>query len=201
MAKVDYKGIYDKAIEHLTQLMEKREDLEIQRDHLDRQISVVKQLVYNAATYIAENPSLDYPELFPGVPGLMMPISDLGFTGGIRKVLSNAGTNWLSPVMVRDGLKGVGYEIKSRNILPSIHTVLKRLEQNKEAESKDVEGRTWYRWNPAAPKYQEPVVTMQEVSTAMDYVLGKLLDSPEQPFKPTTKKSAGAKKKSSVRKR
>lgn len=200
MAKVDYKGIYDKAIEHLTQLMEKREDLEIQRDNLDKQITVVKQLVNNAATYIAENPSLDYPELFPGLPGLMAPISDVGFTGGIRQILSNATPNWMSPVMVREKLKSVGYDNKSKNILPSIHTVLKRLEQSKEAESKDIEGRTWYRWNPAAPKYQEPVVTMQEVNTALDYVLGKIFDSTEQPSK-STKKSAGGKKKSSARKR
>jgi len=180
MATVDYKTIYDTAIEHLTQLMEKREELELRRDFLDKQISVVKELIYNAATYIAENPSRDYPELF-GSPGLMAPISDIGFTGGIRKILSNAGTNWLSPVMVRDGLKGVGYENKSKNILPSIHTVLKRLEENKEVESKDIEGRTWYRWNPAAPKYQEPIITMEDATTALDYVLGKLAEAAKEP--------------------
>ena len=42
MARVDYKPIYDKAIEHLQQLMERREELDIQRDTLDKQIRVVK---------------------------------------------------------------------------------------------------------------------------------------------------------------
>jgi hypothetical protein len=191
MASVDYKTIYDTAIAHLTQLMEEREELELRRDSLDKQISVVKDLIQTASAYIAENPSMDYPELFPGLPGLMAPISDLGFTGGIRKILSSA-TDWMSPVMVRGKLQSVGYANKSKNILPSIHTVLKRLEQNNEVESKDVEGRTWYRWNPAAPKYQEPVVTMQEATAVLDYVLGKILESSKKPSRPK-KKAAGVK--------
>ena len=50
------KTIYDTAIEHLTQLMEKREELELRRDSLDREISVVKELIFTASAYVAENP-------------------------------------------------------------------------------------------------------------------------------------------------
>jgi hypothetical protein len=166
MANIDYKAVFDKGIGQLKTLMERREKLEIERDNLEWEISLSRQLVEAVAVYCAENPHLEYPELFPGQNSRWGPASEVGFTDGIRKVLATTAPGWITAVMIRTALPKAGYEIESKNILPSIHTVLKRLVEKKEVESKSEEGRLWYRWNLPVPTTR----TLPDYLQPMDWI-------------------------------
>lgn len=143
MDATDYKHVYQKALSELSDLMEKREVLEIDLEQLDSRIGEVRQGITALLPLAKENPYSARPDLFPELDSIA---PDLGLTDAIRRVLSLSAPNYISPVGVRAGLEATGYEIKSKNILPSIHTILKRLD-GKDVISKDVDGRTWYRWN------------------------------------------------------
>lgn len=71
-----------------------------------------------------------------------------------RAVLKKA-TNPLTPVEVRDELKVLGYDIaKHKNIMASVHSVLKRLAESdsKEVASKDTKEGARYWWVGERPK-------------------------------------------------
>jgi hypothetical protein len=94
----------------------------------------------------------DNPFLFPDE---YSDNTDVGLTDGIRQVLSSHEEAYLSPVFIRDRLADVGFDIKThKNILASIHTVLRRLQRKGEAVPFIKEGRTAYRWVPKKKEQQ-----------------------------------------------
>jgi len=190
MDAADYKIVYEKALSELSDLMDRREQLDIERDSLDGRIREIRQGVEALAPLAKENPRATHSDLFPEAE---TPTADIGLTDAIRTVLSNTAPNWLTPVGIRTGLSAAGYEIKSKNILPSIHRTIKRLE-GKEIESKDIEGRTWYRWS--APPYQSPKSGDPTIDNIGWYqaeqrkaAIRKALEGSSQPSELTPKKS------------
>lgn len=141
-----YREPYDNALAELGALMDRLEELDVERDGLVTRIGEVQEGALGLAPLVKENPVETHPELFPDrseVGG-----ADLGLTDAIRRVLANSNPKRLTPVGVRTGLAAIGFQTQSKNILPSIHTVLKRLEKSNEIVSKTEEdGRTWYSWN------------------------------------------------------
>src|SRR5205807_5956867 len=103
-------------------------------------------------------PWSEHPEWFPETE-----TPDVGLTGAVRRVLQSDVERFFSPVEVRDGLKGVGYEIKSKNILPSIHNTLKRLYKMESADTEDVEGKTCYRWKGEIPQIDQTFSTLKAI--------------------------------------
>lgn len=140
-----YREPYDNALAELGALMDRLEELDIERDGLITRIGEVREGATGLAPLVKENPVETHPELFPDHSGAG---ADLGLTDAIRRVLANSNPKRLTPVGVRTGLAAIGFQTQSKNILPSIHTVLKRLEKSDEITSKTEEdGRTWYKWN------------------------------------------------------
>jgi len=167
-----YREPYDNALAELGALMDRLEELDIERDGLVTRIGEVQEGALGLAPLVKENPVESHPELFPDLSEVGG--ADLGLTDAIRRVLANSAPKRLTPVGVRTGLAAIGFQTQSKNILPSIHTVLKRLEKNKEIASKTEEnGRTWYVWNgpthtppsrilPMSSLFRRTVPTMEE---------------------------------------
>lgn len=139
-----YKETFDAAIAELTELMRKREMLENSREMLNARIAKVRRGVLALSPLVGEEPTgveNKYPHLFPE---LIPP--DIGMTDAIRKVLQSAGT-FLTPVGVRTELKTTGYDTdRYKNVLASIHTVLKRLAESGEVETEITNDVMAYKW-------------------------------------------------------
>ena len=155
-AKYDsiYREPYEASLKELADLMDRLEAIDIERDGLVTRMSEVREGIAALASLVKENPAETHPELFPDESESA---ADMGMTDAIRRVLANAKPKKLTPVGVRTGLAAIGFKTDSKNILPSIHTVLKRLEKNGEISSKiEEDGRTWYQWS--GPTYNSPTM-------------------------------------------
>lgn len=141
---VNYRKTLEAALEELTTLMAERETLDEKRDALHERIMKLRRAVRGLANLCdAGNVDAEYPHLFPDE----WSDGDVGLTDAIRKVLSSHEEAYLSPVFIRDRLADVGFDIKThKNILASIHTVLKRLQRQGEAAPVLREGRSVYKW-------------------------------------------------------
>jgi len=165
-----YREPYEKALSELEYLIDRLEQIDVERDAVITRISEVREGIAAFAPLVKENPAETHPELFPDESDVG---ADLGLTDAIRKVLANSNPKKLTPVGVRTGLAAIGFQTKSKNILPSIHTVLKRLEKNNEISSKTEEdGRTWYKWDgpsralPSLPLPIRRVATQEQIEAA-----------------------------------
>lgn len=136
-----YKPSYDQAMEELTQLRNELESIEKRREDAKKRMSELKQVILALAPLCDETPWEDYPDIFPEVGGL---------SNATKQVLRQppVGGAWIDPGEVRNRLGNFGYEIKSKNILPSVHNVLKRLVAAGEVEVKPQGLRKIYRWKP-----------------------------------------------------
>ncbi len=148
MTAENYRPIYLAALKELTDLLAELESLDERRDRVDRRVIEVKQGVLALGSLCGEQPWVKYPGLFPE----MSVFASAGLTPSITTILSRPPGDWMSPVGVRDALKDVGYKGKSTNILPSVHTVLKRLFDAGKVETENRDGRTWYRWKGPVPR-------------------------------------------------
>lgn len=140
----DYRKTLDAALEELSILMAERETLDEKREVLHQRIVKLRGAVRGLAR-LCDIDDIDEEQrhLFPDE----WADTDVGLTDAIRQVLSSHGEAYLSPVFIRDRLGDVGFDIKThKNILASIHTVLKRLQRQGEAVPVNREGRTVYRW-------------------------------------------------------
>lgn len=148
MTADNYKPVYLAALKELTDLLAELETLDERRDKVDSRVADVKKGVLALGSLCGEQPWVKYPELFPE----MSMFASAGLTPSITTILSRPPGDWMSPVGVRDALKDVGYTGKSTNILPSVHTVLKRLFDAGKVETENRDGRTWYRWKGPVPR-------------------------------------------------
>jgi predicted nuclease with TOPRIM domain len=142
---VNYRQTLDSAIKELAELMEEREKLDERRETLHQRIVKLRRVAYGLASLCdVENIDDEHPSLFPNE---FSDNADVGLTDAIRQVLSSHEEANLSPVFIRDRLADVGFDIKThKNILASIHTVLKRLQRQGEVTPHIREGRTSYKW-------------------------------------------------------
>ncbi|HEX8494808.1 MAG TPA: hypothetical protein VF658_18340 [Pyrinomonadaceae bacterium] len=141
-----YTNVFNEAVQELSSLMDRRDELDNEREEIDTRIGQVREGVIALAPLCNVNPYVAYPELFPDLQ------ADIGLTDAIRSVLQLSSQSFLTPVGVRTGLKEAGFDISKKSILPSIHTVLKRLAKNGEVETEDRDGKTVYKWKVQGTK-------------------------------------------------
>ncbi len=140
----DYKAMLDKAVGELTEAQERRAELDAERDQLDARIAELKQGIIALGPLCGVIAQAKYADLLPEYS----PVLPVGLKEAVLSLLALVPENkYVTPVGIRDGLTTTGYEIKSKNILPSIHNVLKRLKAATppEVESTDLDGKTVYR--------------------------------------------------------
>ena len=144
MTNDSYKQAFERAIEELTALMEERDKLDIEREEMDKRISILRDGLFGFSSLAGiTNPQKTYPDLFPD---LINP--DVGITEAVKKVLADSKDTYFSPVAVKDGLEKMGFDIKKyKNVLASIHQILKRLQDSHFTTTTTREGKTLYRWN------------------------------------------------------
>jgi hypothetical protein len=141
VSKNDYCAILERAVEELRQALTDRAEMDAAGERLDARIAELKQGVIALAPLCGVSAQSKYADLLPEY-NVFFPV---GLKEGVMAVLGAVKDDrYITPVTIRDNLESTGYEVKSKNILPSIHNVLKRLD-GKEVESDDVNGRTGYR--------------------------------------------------------
>ena len=137
----DYKTMLDKAVEELSDALAQRDTLDTERERLDARIAELTQGIIALGPLAGVNPQTKYRDLLPEYD-FFLPV---GLKDAVLGVLGKVeGDAYITPVTIRERLESTGYEIKSKNILPSIHTVLKRFD-GYQVESDDVNGKTGYR--------------------------------------------------------
>jgi hypothetical protein len=145
-----YKQTFDAAINELSALMEQREELDNRREELNVRIAQVRTGILALSPLVGEEPESvenKYPHLFPDLIQ-----SDMGLTDAVRKVLQSNG-KLLTAVGVRTGLRTIGYDIdRYKNVLASIHTILKRLAESDEVETGTINDTTAYKWKKKTVK-------------------------------------------------
>lgn len=149
----DYKLMLDKAVTELTEAQERRAELDVERDQLDARIAELKQGIIALGPLCGVAAKFEYADLLPEYNAVL----PVGLKEAVLSVLGMVGGDYyITPVAIRDGLTSTGYENKSKNILPSIHNVLKRLEKANppEVETIDLDGKTGYR----LPKKEQKLV-------------------------------------------
>src|SRR5688572_16418307 len=124
-----YREPYEKALAELARLTDRLEQIDIERDDIFTRMAEVREGIAALALLVKENPAKTHPELFPDDSESG---ADLGLTDAIRRVLANAKPKKLTPVGVRTGLAAIGFKTDSKNLLSSIHSVLKRLKKSDE---------------------------------------------------------------------
>jgi len=172
--ETSYLDPYNTAIQELAELINEREKLDIRRDQIDARLITVRRGVVALSRLAEKTPWVEHPEWFPEVG-----TADVGFTSAIRRALQSDLKRFFSPVQVRDSLKDFGYEIKSDNILPSIHNTLKRLHKAGNADIDDVDGKTCYRWKGPIPQEDKVVGSLQDLSNLVKLMRGG--DTPKHP--------------------
>src|SRR5437868_3925975 len=144
MTKETYQTALNAAIKDLAELMSQREELDTKREEMDKSIFQLREGLVGLAILCGTDTNQlakDYPELFPD---LISP--DVGLTDAVRKAMA-AKRTFVSPVEVKDRLAEMGFDItKHKNILASIHTILKRLVKSDEIEAGTREEKVVYRW-------------------------------------------------------
>lgn len=141
-----YREAFEASMQELNALLNEREELESMRKLLDQRIEKLRQVAVGLGGICGENIDTiggKWPELIndraPEITGL---------TDAIREVLSMHSEHYLSPIHIRDFLTDMGFDTgKYKNVLASIHTVLKRLRSQKEVVDTSSEGKVVYKWN------------------------------------------------------
>jgi hypothetical protein len=146
MRKGSYKKALEAARDELQQLYSQQEEVSKRIVKLRKTIAHLAELCDEHDIGIdAENPfALDI--LF----------GTMGLTEACREVVKAADPDGLTPVEVKEGLRKMGFDMSDyKNILSSIHTVLKRLAKSGVIDeghpADDKEGKRVYRWSPFQP--------------------------------------------------
>lgn len=160
---VSYEYTYKAAITELSQLMSEREDLDSKRAVVDNRIAKLRSAIVglgglcDKSMYVIAS---EHPELFPDTA-----TPDVGFTDAIREVFRTYKDYYFSPVEIRDELEENGFDIKKyKNVLASIHSILKRLKSKAEIIDGTKEDKVVYKCNPRGPLAQDPEPANDEPS-------------------------------------
>jgi hypothetical protein len=150
-----YLKTYQTAVADLAETMAAREQLDARREELDRRIVRLRDAVLGLGGLClksSESIAKEYPELFPD-----QITPEVGFTDAVRAVFKANPDRSLSPVYIRDSLEASGFDIdKYKNVLASIHSIVKRLRGKGDVLVDTRDGRTVYRLNPRGELAKEP---------------------------------------------
>jgi hypothetical protein len=143
MTENAYRDAIDAAIQELSELMKKEEELREELEQVEERTSRLRLAVYAMSEVSGIPAEYERPELFPEFIA-----ADTGFTDAIRQVIVNTYPQFVTPVSLRDALQKRGFDIaKYSNPLASIHTILKRLRDKGEVEEHaDDTGKMMYLW-------------------------------------------------------
>lgn len=134
--------------------MRRLSELMRERRKLDAEIARLQTLVRIQAV-----PAEDDPEKSTDCDSTVEEDEPIGFTEAIRQVLFTYPL-WLTPVLVRDLLPSVGFDPdSSKNVLVSIHTVLKRLVRSGVAVRRQSDKDVLYRRMESNPDVAVAAVT------------------------------------------
>jgi hypothetical protein len=141
-----YKLALEEAMGELEKILAQRDKVDVQREELELSAADLRQAIYGLAALSGEDAKSfqeSHPDLFPEFID-----PDVGLTDAVREVMKNRRL-YITPVGVRDKLIAVQYDLsKYKNVMASLHTVLKRLVDSKELLMDTRGGKTVYRWNP-----------------------------------------------------
>jgi hypothetical protein len=120
------------------------EALEIQQEETERRIARLKQALIGLAP-LSEDPGISRPSFFGIDPATFLTeIDAMSITDAVRQILQ-AATEPLAPTEIKQKLISMGKDISGqKNVMASIHSLLKRLHGSGEIETED-NGLT-YRW-------------------------------------------------------
>lgn len=152
--KDDYRKMLEQAVAELTELLSRQEVLDEEREQGAARIAELQQGVVALGPLAGVHAQTKYAELLSDFTFFM----PSGLKDSVLAILAQVTDNrFLTPTAIRKELPNIGYEIKSKNILPSIHTVLKR-ELGRQVEVGDVNGRAGYRLiKKDRPLYANPL--------------------------------------------
>jgi hypothetical protein len=146
MSKEYWKEVLTTARKTLTQLRDRRDELDAEREEVNLEIVQLEQVVANLVPLV--------PEGMPGrLPRYRLP-TEIKLTDACREVLKKSDKH-ITPIEIRNALETGGYDLSQHaNALASIHGVLKRLVESGEAEPLSHELRgTMYRWKSQGTQF------------------------------------------------
>jgi len=118
----------------LVRLEAEAAELDIKRDELRKQMEQTKRVIASLASLAGEH----------GINA-----GEMGFTDACRTMLNNAHPEWISAIEIREALVRSGFDLSGyANAMASIHTILRRLEENNEVEKKEEGLKTVFRRKP-----------------------------------------------------
>ena len=136
MTKPNYKAVLRMALNEYHELIEKREELDIQ-------IAWKNQFI-RATLHMLDLNEDDESE-FSAIEGVFE-TRHFGLTNAVRQTLQSS-KEWFTATQMRDALQSTGFDFDHyrANPLASIHSVMKRLKDS-EAERTEIEGVMAWRW-------------------------------------------------------
>lgn len=130
-------------ITRLSELAEEKKQLDRRRAEIEQEMAIARAKAIALNDLIYEEPPADSP-----MGELLKQLEGMGLTDACREVLK-ASMKAMTPVEVRDALIKMGYDIKKyKNILASIHTILKRLSNTSNVWVcvRDKDKKVAYKW-------------------------------------------------------
>ncbi|HEY5839103.1 MAG TPA: hypothetical protein VIT19_08710 [Pyrinomonadaceae bacterium] len=157
-----YLVTYKAALEDLAEMMAEREELDAKRDDIDKRIIRLRDAITGLGGLCnmnAESIAKEHPELFPD-----RVTPDVGFTDAIRMVFKKNPDYFHSPVWIRDALEEDGFDVdKYKNVLASIHSIVKRLKIKGDVMEANREGKAVYKLNPKGELAKTIIVSDDDV--------------------------------------
>jgi hypothetical protein len=142
MTTQDYKSILDGAMTRLGELLNRKEDIEVE-------ISKTRQFVRAAIHMLSDEQRAQFfKEAYEGANRANVKESSLA--DAIRDVLCETPKTWFTVAEIRDSLVNKNFDFShyTSNPLASVSTTAKRLAP-KEAETTELDGVIAYRWKSA----------------------------------------------------
>src|ERR1041385_1871754 len=158
-----YEESYNDAINELSELMAEREELDSKRETIDNRITKLRNAIIGLGGLSGKTAygiATDYPELFPDTV-----TPDVGFTDAVREAFRLYKDYFFSPVEIRSEIEENGFDIKKyKNVLASIHSILKRLKNKGEIIEGTRDGKVVYKCNPRGPLAVDPEPAKPELT-------------------------------------
>lgn len=121
------------------------ESLEVQQEEIERRIARLKQSLIGLVPLSEPHP--DSP-IADEIRAFREEIADITLTDAVRQIFQ-AAKNPLSPTDAKQQLLNMGRDLSGqKNVMASIHSLLKRLVESQEIETKD--GGLTYQWKTRA---------------------------------------------------
>jgi hypothetical protein len=152
---VSYKATFDSALAELAEMMAEREELDSKRDEIDTRITRLREAIIGLGGLChtnSETIATEHPDLFPDRVA-----QDIGFTDAIRAVFRKHPDFYHSPVWIREALRANGFDVdKYKNVLASIHSILRRLKLKGDILEGSREGKAVFTLNPKGDLAKAP---------------------------------------------